>query len=378
MGEPVLMSSPAASSPEQAAYSVDVVEEGGLRDLGDDWRRLSAEQEVPNVFTSFEWASAWWEFPGRDRASGGERNLYVVVLRRDGRVSGIAPFVLRRAAKGGVVIRKIEFMDGGLADYNDLLFSSDAAGQCAALVAHLERDRRRWDLLELRNLRDTPSREHLEAALRRSDLQFRFRPDSVCPYVSVQSDWAGFERAMSYNSRRTFRNQRNRLERLKSLRIRVLENPAQESGLLPRIIELERQKKSDPEDRVLGRHESFFQALFESLGPAGGLYIALMEIGTELVAYQLGFRCGRKLWDYTKAHHPDYARSSPGTMLVPAIWDYAFGHGYDEYDFLRGEEAYKRRWARDSHHTAWLRASNSTLRSRAAATLLWRVKPRLL
>ena len=89
--------------------------------------------------------------------------------------------------------------------------------------------------------------------------------------------------------------------------------------------------------------------MLDDLGPRGWLYVALLERGDAPVAFQFGFRCGNKLWDYSKAYDRSYSRCAPGTALVHAMLDYGFSRGYDEYDFLRGEEPYKMAWSTGCH-----------------------------
>jgi CelD/BcsL family acetyltransferase involved in cellulose biosynthesis len=137
------------------------------------------------------------------------------------------------------------------------------------------------------------------------------------------------------------------------MRIRIIENPLEEPGLLEKLIALESQKSIDgaPSQPFIAKYPEVFQSLFDELGPHGWFYLALMELGRRPVAWHLGFRCGKKLWDYSTAYDQSFSRLSPGTMLIPAVLDYGFARGYTEHDFLRGGEAYKLRWTNDYHQT---------------------------
>ncbi len=102
----------------------------------------------------------------------------------------------------------------------------------------------------------------------------------------------------------------------------------------------------------LAQYREVFQSLFDSLGPRGWVYVALMELGDRPLAWLMGFRCGKRLWAYQTAYDRSFSRLSPGTMLIPAVLDYGFSHGYGEYDFLRDdEEPYKLRWSTGCHET---------------------------
>jgi CelD/BcsL family acetyltransferase involved in cellulose biosynthesis len=117
------------------------------------------------------------------------------------------------------------------------------------------------------------------------------------------------------------------------------------------MIRLEAQKRADGKlvPPFIARYREVFQSLFDTLGPRGWVYVALMELDDRPVAWQLGFRCGKKLWDYNKAYDHTFSRCAPGTLLVAALLEYGFAHGYKEYDFLRGEEPYKTVWSSGFH-----------------------------
>jgi CelD/BcsL family acetyltransferase involved in cellulose biosynthesis len=135
------------------------------------------------------------------------------------------------------------------------------------------------------------------------------------------------------------------------LRVRIIEDPQQEPGLLWKLIALESQKRIGGK-RVhpfLARYPEVFQTLLGKLGSRGWIMVALMEKGNLPIAWTMVFRCGKKLWGYHRAFNADFSRLSPGIMLDTALIDYGFSHGYDEYDFLYGKEPYKMRWNTGCH-----------------------------
>lgn len=232
-----------------------------------------------------------------------------------------------------------------------------SAGLIEALVQFLARTSEQWDIIDLRDLREMGDAiERLEGAFAGAKLPYRIGPEKErCPYMLIEAPWSEMVERRSRSTRRVFRNQESRLKRLskEGLRVRIIENPRQEPGLLERLIALEAQKhvRGQLSPPFLGKYQEVFRYLFDTLGPQGWFSIALMELGESLLAWHLLFRCGQKLWGYLTAYDRNFARLSPGTMLVPAIIDYGFAHGFREYDFLSGEEPYKKRWTTDYHQT---------------------------
>src|SRR5205085_10551327 len=118
----------------------------------------------------------------------------------------------------------------------------------------------------------------------------------------------------------------------------------------------------------------FFKLLLETLGPANWLYVAVMEKGQALIAYELGFRCGKELWCYTKSYDRLYAYYSPGHMLLPAIIEYGFHNGYTKYDLLRGKEEFKNWLSKDLQQPVRFEIWKTNYRSRLAALVYFTIR----
>ncbi len=149
------------------------------------------------------------------------------------------------------------------------------------------------------------------------------------------------------------------------LRMRIVDNPQQEPELLEKLLALDHLKAlRSVYPPFIGKYPEVFQSLFDNLGPRGWLYVALLELGDQPVAYQIGFRCGDKLWDYNKAYDETFSRFAPGTLLLTGMLDYGFERGFREYDFLRGEEPYKLVWSTANHQRFRLLIWNRRVTSR--------------
>lgn len=341
-----------------------------LQSLEQVWNALSNTAKHPNVFTTFDWFRTWNQ-RATELDAKHQRHSNVLIIKAEDGVVGISPLICRTISRFGLIVRKVEFLESP-ADYNDLLLGDDGPEPINALIRHLEGTHEDWDIVDLRSLRDTGNTiPALEQALSTSSLLHRTLAEAECPYLRIDSDASGRIGRLSRSSRRTLRNQQHRLDRMgpEGLRIRILEHPESEPSLLDKFIALESRKqiRGKPVPPLFARDPEVFQSLLDSLGPRGWIYAALMEIGDRAIAFQLGFRCGDALWDFSKAYDPSYSHLSPGTMLVPAVLDYGFSHHYREYDFLRGEEPYKMRWSTGSHRTSrviiWNRRRISRLRA---------------
>jgi CelD/BcsL family acetyltransferase involved in cellulose biosynthesis len=361
------------SSTALGAYDIEVLSDpGALPALRPYWERLTDASQFSNVFSTFEWIWGWWHYIAQGAETHTQR-LNILILRHAGEVVGIIPLLVRLVKKSGVVIRKIEFIGrDSLFDYQAPLFANDYTGQANAVVDFLVRTRDQWDIIELHNL--TPQIATFVLPAFERALPTRVDRGEDCPFFLIEGPWDTVAQRATKPTRQTLRNQANRLER-EGILCRIVERPDAEPGLLDRLTELESRKlvRGKAGDLVLARWPEFFSFVFRELAPKGWIGVALMEKGSVLISYNLFFRCGKSIWDYTKAYDPAFSKFSPGTMLLPAIVDYAHSHAYREYDFLRGGEPYKMKWATCVRTTCHLQAWHGGWRSRFAALLYFSI-----
>lgn len=266
------------------------------------------------------------------------------MVKQSEAIIAIVPFVSRKTLTFGVPIRRLEFVDS---DFNDIVLTQFLCGDImSAIAGYLAMNTDQWDVINLIDLHKENDIAQIRAALMRCNLPFKVVPElEGSPYLLLEMGSPAILQRISARGRRKFKRELE-TARLAGLSVRIVENPENEKGLIGKLADLER-KKSDSQnvEPFISKYPAEFQSLINTMGPRGLLYFALLERDERLIAYQMGFRCGSKLWDYMTAYDPSFARSSPGKVLLPYIWDYGYSHGYDEFDFLSGEEPYKMRWS---------------------------------
>ncbi len=363
------------------AYSIEAVTaDSDLVRLEADWDRLSSGAPAPNVFTTYDWFQAWNREFGC--SEGAERlQPCVLTLCDQGEVAGIAPLIRVTSRRRGILFRRMQFaLHDEEWDYNDLIVGGDAPGQLKAVAEYLARSAKDWEIVDLENLRaDDGQVEAICGALKRAGLPHIVYPAAEpCPFMWIDGDWEQMLSRRSSATRHTLRNRQSRMRRATGdgLSMRIVENPRIEPALLERMIALEAQKHVGGKQSApfLGPHRNVFATLFDRLGPKGWLCVALLEWDDRLLSWHLLFRCGQKLWGYMTAYDHEFAKLSPGSVLVPTILDYGFERGYTEYDFLSGEEPYKAQWTVAHHERKRVVIWNGRLKSRLFAAAYRRMR----
>ena len=94
----------------------------------------------------------------------------------------------------------------------------------------------------------------------------------------------------------------------------------------------------------LGRIVPFQKDWASQAQKRGWLWLTLLHQGSECVGGIYAMRMGRTCYFYQAGFDPGSKNVSPGTVLVAYTIRRAIQNGVEVFDFMRGDEPYKRRW----------------------------------
>jgi CelD/BcsL family acetyltransferase involved in cellulose biosynthesis len=291
------------------------------------------------------WARAYPEF-----------TPWTVTVRARGELTAVALLASRRRAGH----QELVALGHGPSDYARLPARSDEAATvlAEALAGALRERRGPWRLRVDQLPRADPVATRLLDTLRHAAME----AGDPSPRLLLRTDRPPNE-VMSSKTRQTLRTARNRLARLESgFSVRTDRSP-NACDDLDDIEQVHRRRDhalgrpSDLDDPSRGR---FWRALLAAYGARGEVEIGRLLIGSELAAYSIAFVDGTsyRLWD-TRID-PAQSFVSPGRVLLAEIIDRLQAEGgWSEFDFMRGDEDYKRRMSDDAVPAEQLQAWSS-------------------
>ncbi len=299
---------------------------GTLAPLAGAWRALERADGEGHAFLSWPWM---W---GRLRALHASWEVLVVRAGAPARTIGILPLraLGRRGAWG---------MAGSpLADFTGLLCAPGREEEVIdALVGHLARTADRGPL-ELADVHDRRV-EELLARLGAEGCVVDSERGVACPVLELEDDWDRLLASrLSASRRATVRRKLRRFERLPDLRVTDLE--AGGATAIDALLELWQGRWGRLDADELRQYRSVFDACRR----AGSLWLEVFWQGDVPITGLLAFLDRRRSWFgfYLTGFDPRYAAFSPGTVAVAHSLRRAIAEGYRTYDFLRGDEPYKR------------------------------------
>lgn len=324
----------------------------------DEWRALFDAAGEASPFLSWEWLRCWWA------SFGAGRRLRLLEARdRAGAPCGFVALAGKPGLRPG---RRWQLLGNGLggADGLDALVAGSNAREARAALLAAALDASDWDLLDLEDLAcGSPSvRLLLELAAARG-LTARVSRRFACPGFAVRGT---FEAHLARVRRReTYRRRVRWLARQPGFRIEVAE-PGQARAAMQDFLRLHRLRWAAeggsygiPSASV----EAFHLALAPALAGRGWLRLYRLFVGEAAVAAVYGLELRGRFSFYQSGIDPAWSARSPGVVLLGRTIEDAYRRGLTDYDFLRGEEAYKLDWATDRRETCAVRVRAASLRS---------------
>jgi len=340
--------------------------------LREEWDELLAASLADSFFLTWEWLYAWWTH------LAGDRRLFLLVARQGGRLVAIAPLSLRARRVAGVLpLRSVEFLgaDRLSSDYLDVIVRRGWEADAIPALARYLADARL--ALELASVRRAGC---AAAALSRALTQRRWRmletPTAVCPFIDLSGHtWESYLGTLESKPRNDFLRLLKNLTKKFSVRLEPASSEPQRREFMVHLVRLHnlRWQNLGGSDALhtadlVAFHDEVSRVTLER----GWLRLFVLWLDGQPVASLYGFRYGRTFYFVQTGFDPAYGRHAVGLITVGLTIKSAIAEGAEEYDFLRGDEAYKFRWAREVRHLATLEVY-----PRGAPELLYRRTQRL-
>jgi CelD/BcsL family acetyltransferase involved in cellulose biosynthesis len=313
-------------------------------EVQDEWQRLLHESRADNAFLTWPWLSTWWTCYGAGRA------LEIIACRDDrGRLKAAAPFYRYGIDWCGIRTGGgLGFLGTGevCSDYLDVIAHREHEEEyTAAIFDYLAATS--WDILALSDVpEDSPTLRQLELMSAR---HWYTETDArrICPHLRLPRDWEAYLTSLSSDFRKQVSYYRRRLNREFSVQLQRCDSKESVDAVLQDFRQLHARWWSARDltgniarDRMFAFHQQVAQRFYDQ----GWLRLYCLRLNGQAAGVLYGFAYGGRFYYYNSGFAPDFARYSPGTVLISMCIEAAIQEGLDEFDFIRGTTPYKYRW----------------------------------
>ena len=334
--------------------------------LRESWERLLARAATANVFLSPAWLIAWCRHYVKDAG------LRVIVVYEDGELIGLAPLLVEHQSVCGIpLLKQIKFLGAGLSDRLDILAASGKEREALEQITGWL-FAQGWDVWDVDELPETSlTAELLPWLARRRGASVEVVCQSVCPVVKVPNNVAAYRSTRHREFWKKVDYYGRRLRKEHALEVRFNEGAAELGRDLECFLEVYRSSfAARPSPLTDRRFADFRRDVVGELARQKRILLALLLVDGTPVSGQLCLLYQQSCYAYNLCHDPSFSKQSVGTVLQWEVLQYLIEHGYKEYDFLRGAEAYKYRWGASSVYHQRIRIWRNTRKVRLVRAAL--------
>lgn len=358
------------------------------------WDALLDESVTNSVYQSFEWLSVWWRHYARGQ-------LWVLVAKSHGRVRCIAPLMLTRERVLGIPYRRIRFVGSdatetttrnpfdrafsidrryGWSDVLDFLYRPQDLEALRAVLAYLQRQRGRWDILDLRDFPATTHSIALVEQMLATQRPAARETAAQAAVVALDTDMEAYKKTRTKNWRKNIKRACNQIEGLTNVAVRTYQSPEQVAGMMPAVRELEArswQGQSGVGAFSEERSAAFHHDVAVALAARDRFVLYTLEAADRLIAYQYALRDNERLHFHTTAMDPEFKPYSPGLYLQMKAIEQAFAEGLHEVVLGRGPETYKHKLKTGDQDRIWVTVFGTAPVPRLLASCEFGARPAL-
>lgn len=315
-----------------------------LDSISSAWLLLWKNHGRANPFTHPSWIEPWLKH------LGGSVRPFVVSLWQDNLLIGLAPLGVQNFGPW----RRLVFLGSPMADYPDLLIDPDHTSLIDFLVEYLLKQKWNWlDLVDISQR--SPFLNSLTAAFSLYGLTPIIKQASICPGIRIRAGWDEYWAQKKSKTRYTINKKAKRLGHEKGpLKLEVLSDGLAVMKGLEEASRIHAARWARQHTRTIfseKKGQEFFSEALAGLSGEGIVRLYLLRAGSALTAFCLSFVGDGIHYYYIPGFDQAYSKDSPGHLLLREIIREAHDQGLLLFDFMKGDEEYKDRWANTHDYT---------------------------
>ena len=327
--------------------------------LEPEWNDLLSRCRRASFFCTFEWLRPWWRHHRTE-----DDSLHLITVREAGRLMGIAPMFRRQTRILGVlVLDQVMFIGDGSGDSEYLDIVTDDTATDAVLdhiLARLASDESGWQVARFSLMnRESPTVAALRRMARSRELSLSSQLFS-CLRVPLADSWDVYLKAVGKRQRRTIRSGLRWLSTNDTATVEICKDDVELSERLESLFALHEARWTGAGQRGAfsdSRRRDFYRDLASELLKSRRLRLYSLRYEGSLVAHEFDFEHAAILYCLQMGFDSSLRDMSVGTVLRSYVLRDCVERGIRGYDFLAGDDAYKKRWKPSEipclHITVW-------------------------
>jgi CelD/BcsL family acetyltransferase involved in cellulose biosynthesis len=352
-----------------------VADYSGFLRLEAEWNDAVERARISHPFLRHEWIRTWWD------SFGGSRQLFVLVVRDEGRIIAIAPLMRETVLAYGLPVRRLTLLANDHTPRTDFVIADKPDEAYRAIWSALLRDIDQWDVLQLTQLVRTSTTVAVMSQFATAEgLPIGVWKSSDSPYLELAGTWDSYWASLSSKFRSNVRNRLSRLKQIGEPALEVLADRADIAAACDDAWRLEASGWKDQEGTSICSDAAvrrFYTLLAERAAAGGWLRLVFLTVGGRRIAVSYGAIYDGRFFLFKTGYDREFHTCSPFKLLTYFAVQEGFARGLREIDFLGDTEPWKQEWTPASRGHDWLFLFSNSRRARLLHSVKFQMAPEL-
>jgi CelD/BcsL family acetyltransferase involved in cellulose biosynthesis len=324
--------------------------------ISEDWNALLALSGSDNIHLTHEWLSTWTTFFGKGK------ELILLKVKDDGKIIGYVPLMKTVSKLKGVIpYPRLLFLGDPESDFGDIILLRKRSEVLLEIFQYIRENVSFGEILLHTIPECSPNFGTIRNMANKNGYQFT--PHTSCYFIDCRAqDWDEFyENTSKGHIKKDLKWLRNHYAKKKwsiyELHHFELDEFLYTISFLHGLSQIRKQRQSYyARDDFRG----FIKVLVPLLRQRGWFRAYVLHVESRPISFVLGFEYKRIFYFWHTGFDPAYKNISPTKFLLFNILKRAFEERcWDEFNFMRGDADYKKRWTQSSYNLYQLRILNN-------------------
>lgn len=315
--------------------------------LKGEWGLLLNLSEESTFFLTWDWMYAWWEHFGADQ------QLFILTVKSaSNELLGVAPFYFNKKWEG-LPIKALCFIGSEpiSSEYLDIICVPEFRQQVASsLAGFLIEKQVLWDCIALDDtLKRSVSGTFLQESLIERGLIKVEGGEQICPYLDLPLSEEALFNKLDSSLRSTIVRKSKKMQR-KGISFNCVQAEELTEEVMQGLFKLHQKcwnARGLPGTLNDEGRQKFHLDIAANLFSLNNIRLYTLSAQGRNIAVLYGFQYEGCVYYFQSGYDTDWREYSPGTLLMWHAMNSAIEEGVRVFDFLRGDEPYKKLWTKE-------------------------------
>jgi len=338
-----------------------------LESIKEIWNELLRKSHTYAPYLTYGWFTTAWQCLDSDK------ELHVIVVKDDGEIISIAPFLNSRKKFLGISVNKLCYIRNANTPFQDFILTTKKEESITLILDYLKKKSRLWNIIELDEMRaDSITTELLRNICSSNGLSYHEEFKYNSWYLPIEQTWEECLAKLKSKTKKEFKRKLNRLERLGDLRLDIITNLEEINSHLKIYLDLYERTWKGRE-----KNPELYYKIAEFFSKENSFFLYTLLLNDKPIAYLYSIKMNNILYGIKTTYDPSYYAFSPGIVLFYKSIQSMYDQGdIIEFEIGRGEEQFKKEWTDLSHKQIKLYLGNRRLMNLIYFIFKFRFLPR--